>query len=339
MVGSARLAGSAVKPGLEPTGAVAKPAPELFGLVPGRVLRWEAVGGGANNRAWRVTGDEGIFFLKEYYRGDPAGRDRGASEEAFYRVATERTPGYVPEALAWASGHRAGLFRWLEGRKLSAGEIREGHLDQAFDFFARLNRAPLPITGALPNAAETAVSVKGHLEIVEGRVRRLAELSGDAGDFVRGEVLPRWENIRRQAAPHGGMMAEPCLSPSDFGFHNALVDAKGGLKFFDFEYAGWDDPAKMAADFVCQPRIPSPEGTRERLAALLAGLFPGDPTVVRRFEVLEPVYRVKWVCIILNSYLSDKQKIHSFAEKRDKPCFDQIQKLAEARAYFSKLNN
>ena len=118
MVGSARLAGSAVKPGLEPTGAVAKPAPELFGLVPGRVLRWEAVGGGANNRAWRVTGDEGIFFLKEYYRGDPAGRDRGASEEAFYRVAKRglrdmclrRWPGHPGTARDCSAGWRGASF-------------------------------------------------------------------------------------------------------------------------------------------------------------------------------------------------------------------------------------
>ena len=35
-----------------------------------------------------------------------------------------------------------------------------------------------------------------------------------------------------------------CLSPSDFGFHNALLEATGKLRFVDFEYAGWDDPAK-----------------------------------------------------------------------------------------------
>jgi len=47
---------------------------------------------------------------------------------------------------------------------------------------------------------------------------------------------------------------ETCLSPSDFGFHNALVDPSGALSFLDFEYAGRDDPAKPVSDFFCQPK-------------------------------------------------------------------------------------
>ena len=33
--------------------------------------------------------------------------------------------------------------------------------------------------------------------------------------------------------------AERCISPSDFGFHNALVDERGIVRFLDFEYSGW----------------------------------------------------------------------------------------------------
>ena len=46
------------------------------------------------------------------------------------------------------------------------------------------------------------------------------------------------------------------MSPSDFGFHNALATPGGRLVFIDFEYAGWDDPAKLANDFFCQPAVP-----------------------------------------------------------------------------------
>ena len=52
--------------------------------------------------------------------------------------------------------------------------------------------------------------------------------------------------------------AERCVSPSDFGFHNALRTPDGRLAFIDFEYAGWDDPAKTVSDFFCQPECPVP---------------------------------------------------------------------------------
>ena len=42
------------------------------------------------------------------------------------------------------------------------------------------------------------------------------------------------------------------LSPSDFGFHNVIKKNKK-LFFFDFEYAGMDDPVKLISDFICQP--------------------------------------------------------------------------------------
>jgi hypothetical protein len=43
------------------------------------------------------------------------------------------------------------------------------------------------------------------------------------------------------------------LSPSDFGLHNAIRRPDGSLAFVDFEYFGWDDPAKTLVDFVLHP--------------------------------------------------------------------------------------
>jgi thiamine kinase-like enzyme len=44
--------------------------------------------------------------------------------------------------------------------------------------------------------------------------------------------------------------SQKILSPSDFGMHNAIFDCTGHFTFIDFEYFGWDDPAKLVADFL-----------------------------------------------------------------------------------------
>ena len=93
-----------------------------------------------------------------------------------------------------------------------------------------------------------------------------------------------------------------CLSPSDFGFHNALASAQG-LSFLDFEYAGRDDPAKLVCDFFCQPEIPVP---MHHYAGFVSRLVQGlelDEAARVRCRILVDAYRVKWACIMLNDFL------------------------------------
>ena len=68
--------------------------------------------------------------------------------------------------------------------------------------------------------------------------------------------------------------AERCLSPSDFGFHNAILANDGRLRFIDFEYAGWDDPSKLICDFFCQPAVPAPPQAFDRFATAIAAELP-----------------------------------------------------------------
>ena len=93
------------------------------------------------------------------------------------------------------------------------------------------------------------------------------------------------------------------VSPSDFGFHNAVLAADGKLRFVDFEYAGWDDPAKTVCYFFLQPAVPAPLSSRDEFVRGV-GAIVGDPDGVRaRAAALAPLYRVKWACIALNDFL------------------------------------
>jgi hypothetical protein len=98
-------------------------------------------------------------------------------------------------------------------------------------------------------------------------------------------------------------MPDRCLSPSDFGFHNALATEDGQLAFLDFEYAGWDDPAKLVGDFFSQIAVPVPEAFYPAFAERLAASTTNPTWHRRRFDILLPVHRVKWITIFLNDFL------------------------------------
>jgi hypothetical protein len=154
---------------------------------------------------------------------------------------------------------------------------------------------------------------------VARRVDRLAELvptsdcDREAIRFVRRDLVPLWELVREltqaEARDNGLSLDQPldllarCVSPSDFGFHNALVSPDGQATFIDFEYAGWDDPAKLVCDFFCQPAVPVSRRHFDAFARAVAVCFPDSATVFTRACLLLPVYRVKWVCILLNEFL------------------------------------
>ena len=44
------------------------------------------------------------------------------------------------------------------------------------------------------------------------------------------------------------------LSPSDFGIQN-ILKFKNDYRFIDFEYFGWDDPAKLLSDIIHHPSV------------------------------------------------------------------------------------
>ena len=117
-----------------------------------------------------------------------------------------------------------------------------------------------------------------HLECVDRRLDKLdgigevSKAHAEAIDLYRQQLLPGWRGIRGVVRPRavqlGLALNEPlermhrCLSPSDFGFHNALIDQRDNVRFCDFEYAGWDDPAKTVCDFFCQVEVELPDGKR-----------------------------------------------------------------------------
>jgi hypothetical protein len=96
------------------------------------------------------------------------------------------------------------------------------------------------------------------------------------------------------------------LSPSDFGFHNALRRPNGRLAFIDFEYFGWDDPAKLVSDFLLHPGMTLSRPFRQRFyKGSMAVYGDADPAFSARLTALYPLYGLCWCLIILNEFLPD----------------------------------
>lgn len=291
--------------------------------------------GGANNRVYRLEGPSGAVLLKVYFQHPDDARDRLGAEFQFSRFAWQRGVRCLPRPLAMDRAHGAAIYEFIEGRRPRCGEIGMPEVQQAARFLRELNRRRSdPAARLLPRASEACFTLEEHLLCVDGRIERLGRLdpAGPAGSaaiqFVREELAPCWRRIRLAACFEAERRAVPLrapippqdewLSPSDFGFHNAILDAGGRLRFIDFEYAGWDDPAKTVCDFFCQPAVPTPKPLAEHFARSTLSELSDPDLYYRRAALLMPVYRVKWCCIMLNEFLPPSALRRAFAgETRD----------------------
>jgi hypothetical protein len=314
----------------------------------GPVEQLVPLAGGANNRVYRVQTARGVAVLKAYFQHPDDARDRLGAEFAFSRFAWTAGVRSVPEPLACDRANALALFEFVEGRRPTTEDVTDSLVRQAVEFVRTLNAARWqPRAALLPVGSEACFSLVEHLGTVACRVDRLTQTTDpEASEFVRSELLPAWHQVRArcesQAAEHGLPAANPldptsrCVSPSDFGFHNTILRADGRALFHDFEYAGWDDPAKLVCDFFCQPAVPVPSRHFEPFARAVADCFADAERVLLRARVLLPVYRLKWVCIRLNEFLPVGIRRRAFSLPADGLADRRRRQLVSAQA---ALNN
>jgi hypothetical protein len=316
--------------------------------------QWDSIPGGANNRVFRLEVNGARALLKAYFQHPGDQRDRLGAEFNFSTFAWQHDVRCLPQPLACDPEHHLGLYEYIEGRKLHGGEIEEGMVNQALSFYQQINRhRDLPAAQMLPPGSEACFSLAEHLNCVARRLGNLKNINAstvldrDAARFIHHDLDQAWSRVsdavQKQAGDLGWSLDLPisppdrCLSPSDFGFHNAILRDDRTLCFIDFEYAGWDDPAKLVCDFFCQPAVPVPLGYYARFAEAVAARASNPEMHLTRFVLLMPVYQLKWCCILLNDFLPVGRDRRRFAQDHGHSEEQKAQQLTKARQALQSL--
>lgn len=277
--------------------------------------------GGANNRVYDVRTSESRYVLKCSFRASEDERDRFGNELAFYQYCEAAGIECVPRMYAYDKQHNAILLEFMDAHNFNGVRIGASHVEQAADFIVALN-GNRKDRSALPHASETAWSVDEHIGIVDRRIRRLTELAPNQpiGEFVASALAPTWQRVKSTAGLAAADMryetlpdADRCVSPSDFGFHNALVSDNDMVRFFDFEYGGIDDPARMVCDFFSQVAFPVSASFAPTFIERICHIVRDDVWLRERTRILMPIYKIKWCCIVLNAFLPEESERRRFA--------------------------
>ncbi len=273
---------------------------------------------GGNNRIFQLIGDNQSFALKFYPAQDEDPRDRLGNEYVFLDFLKNCGIQHVPEPIIRDDTNSCALYSWVEGE--AVGEATDKDVEALAWFLIGLQplkRKPEatrinPASAACPAPDDAFKQLHQRLECLKEAGSEHPSLH----EFLENDFKPKAEEVTEQARtalqasginPERSMAAEKlAISPSDFGFHNALRNENGGLSFVDFEYAGWDDPVKAVADAMLHPGSGMSEAQAEHFRAKMFPVFAIDPKFEERFNALYPVYALIWCLIILNEFLPER---------------------------------
>lgn len=287
-------------------------------------LAMERLSGGGNNRLYRVETPQGPLALKCYGAADRLARE--------FDSLTVLAPlgEVVPHPVAADRVRQAALYGWINGAAVerNAGSRPDGDIAQALAFMRRLTDPDLRMRASmLGEAAEACLSLSELTAQIKGRFARLLAEVPALGGFLGTAVRPAFSHaVMRARKLYGSADIDPdrpvepqlrTLSPSDFGFHNALRRSDGRLVFLDLEYFGWDDPVKLTADFLWHPGFALSSAERSEwfggCLALFGAQSAGDPGFATRLEAQMPLYGLRWCLILLNEFLPERWERRRFA--------------------------
>jgi len=266
---------------------------------------------GGNNQIFIINGK---YIAKKYFRSSDDDRDRFLHETLFVNYAINVAPQFVPRLLAKDPDAGWALFERINGNTFRGKDVNQKMIAQAAEFFVKLNNNDICLEHKrfLPNASDACFSLEEHLISVKRRIDSLKKFSSSNEklniildslqqkfDYYENDII---NSVINKNLLQKLSIDEICISPSDFGFHNALIMDDGKIVFIDFEYAGIDDPAKMIADFFSQVSIRVDATFFNSFFNDIVSCFKNSQGILDRVNLLLPLYKIKWIAIVLNAF-------------------------------------
>ncbi len=304
-------------------------------LLDRKVTCAEWVGGGRNSKVYVANcGSRRKYVIKVYSRNKLDERDRLKVEFSGLQFLWANGLRCIPRPIVSDSTRGVAIYEYIDGQRISPQELKDCDVDFAVEFLVELKKLKNHKDSRnVPPASEACFSGRAVVDNIVSRFNRLLMLRNDKSyyralhDFLQNEFRPllkagkTWAKHRLDE--HGMSFSkeleceERTLSPSDFGFHNAIRRRDGQIAFVDFEYFGWDDPAKMVSDFVLHPGMSMHERLKKRFVRRILYRFKDHRCLEGRLDGLYPLFGLKWCLILLNEFVPENWRRRKFAGRND----------------------
>lgn len=290
------------------------------GYLPSKLVNVETLPAGANSKIYKLTTKSGdTYCAKQYIKRPGDRRDRLNNEFTALEFLWRKSIGPIPHPIAHDQQYNIGIYTFINGKILRNNKIFHSELAQAIKFLESLHTARLFRAAKMfGSASEACFSFSQYIQIIDQRRQRFSKIRGNIPltSQLHQWLINEWEIAWREAVElvmkrvreNRLSLSTPLaisfrtLSPSDFGFHNAIKQTDGQLVFLDFEYFGWDDPAKLIGDFFLHPGMHLTNDQKRWFLKKSITIYAQDPSLPIRLPLIYILLGCKWCLILLNCF-------------------------------------
>lgn len=273
---------------------------------------------GRNSRVYKLLYSNGMTCAgKHYFHSSSVPRDRMRTELLAIELIRENGIENVPKIMAADLKKGLLLMEFIKGDSFL--HVEKEDIDIAARFLLKLREVSKKTLPNINPASEAFFSAYKIIENINLRLDKFKTvpdclpLKDELGYFLHYRITPALDKhifdareiLQRHDIPFDIEIEKIdwTLSSSDFGFHNAIKREDGDIYFLDFEYFGWDDPAKTICDFLLHPAMDLDDDLKRYfIGAVLNDLDEGGD-LKYRIEAYFPLFGLKWCLIMLNEFL------------------------------------
>ena len=306
----------------------------ISALIGRKVTSMRRIGGGRNSKVYKMmVGNSEPYAAKVYFHHLLDNRNRMQVEFHSLQFLWKHGFRCISQPIGMDMEWGCAVYEYIDGSKIGPQDVSNDDIEFAAHFLVRLAACgDKEGSKELPPASEACFSIQDIVGVIERRLARLLTVRHDAPEYdalqryLKTEFVPAFETIRRwgkarlnQSGMSSGSGVPPeewVLSPSDFGFHNAIRRNTGNIVFLDFEYFGWDDPAKMVSDVLLHPAMDLRTDLKELFFATIMRNFKLHGEFSRRIEIAYPFFGLNWCLILLNEYVPEHLERRTFAGRK-----------------------
>ena len=225
--------------------------------------------GGFNSNTFQLIDNKGEkFFLKNFIFDSVNSHKRIRSEVFFSKYLIKQNINNIPRVISHNMKSRWILFQWINGKKIKI--INRANVENLIEFLMKINEnSNSEVKNELPKACEFSFSLTEQKNLITSKISESISLINKINyikPIIKFSIIDELNNkkifldnlLKREEFNNKDFLNyrlninQTCISPSDVGFHN-IIYTNYNLYFFDFEFAGIDDPCKLISDLVLQP--------------------------------------------------------------------------------------